>query len=367
MFKPVKVLTVTMQGRTVGKLALTPENICVFEYDKKFLVSGFSISPLYLPLKTGVFVAKQEPFNGLFGVFSDSLPDGWGKLLIDRLLQKHKIDPHGLTALDRLTIVGKNGMGALEYQPANTFFKGENSNDIAYIAKEVQKVLNENYSGHLELLAEKEGSSGGARPKVSLKINGEEWLIKFPGSMDPGDIGTIEYKYSIAAKACGIEMHETKLFDGKYFGVKRFDRDGKRKVHMHSAAGLLHADFRLPSLDYLDLFKATLAITNDMGEVVKLYRQMVFNVITGNKDDHAKNFSYLCIHNKWRLSPAYDLVPCPGFNGQHTTTINGNGLPDTTDILTVATEIGINKTLALSILEEAKVKTRTLPKLSAIA
>jgi serine/threonine-protein kinase HipA len=339
---------------------MAPDNICVFEYDKKFLESGFSISPFHLPLKAGVFTAKREPFEGLFGVFNDSLPDGWGRLLIDRLLLKHKINPQSLSPLDRLAIVGKNGMGAVEYHPADIFFISKDSIDIAYLAKEVKNVLNENYSGRLELLAKKEGSSGGARPKVLLNIGGEEWLIKFPGSSDPDDIGKIEYEYSLAAKECAITMPETKLFEGRYFGVKRFDRAGAKKIHMHTAAGLVYADYRLPSLDYSELFKATLALTNDMGEVMKLYRQMVFNVVTSNRDDHAKNFSFVYKSGQWRVSPAYDIVRSYGFNGQHTTTINGNGLPDKNDILSVANEVGINKNQATKIFDEIKEKAKAL-------
>ena len=212
--------------------------------------------------------------------------------------------------------------------------------------------------------ARKGGSSGGARPEILVNIEGGDWLIKFPSSTDSQSIGEIEYNYSLAAKDCGIIMPETKLFENKYFGAKRFDRSGDTKIHMHSAAGLLQADFRLTSLDYADLFKATMALTKDINEVLKIYRLMVFNVLTSNKDDHAKNFSFIYHNNKWQVSPAYDLVYSNSFNGQHTTTINGNGLPGKNDIIKLAENIGINKKISNSIIEEITDKTKALKKYS---
>ena len=147
-------------------------------------------------------------------------------------------------------------------------------------------------------------------------------------------------------------MTETELLEGKYFAIKRFDREGRKRIHMHSAAGLLYADFRFPSLDYSELIKATLALTKSIGEAHKLFRLMVFNVLTGNKDDHAKNFSFLFKGGKWQLSPAYDLVPSDGINGNHTTTINGKGNPSFDDILSVATNTGLEIKTAKALFDE---------------
>jgi serine/threonine-protein kinase HipA len=360
VIKHAKSLDVYISSARAGTLAITADNICVFEYDKGFLESGFNLSPFYLPLKSGVFKAKAEPFNGLFGVFADCLPDGWGRLLIDRLLIKHKIELGTITQLDRLAMVGKSGMGALEYSPVIEFYKSRDTEDINFLAEEVKKVLNENYSGSLEALAKKGGSSGGARPKALIKIDNEEWLVKFPNSDDMKNIGEAEYNYSIAAKNCGIDMPETRMFEGKYFGVKRFDRKNGKKIHMHSFAGMLNSDFRVPSLDYVELFKTVLAVTKDMSEVLKIYRQMVFNVLTHNRDDHAKNFSFIFDNGKWQVSPAYDLVYSNGFNGQHTTTVNGSGLPEKEDILAASNAVGINKKTALKIYDEIKDKTISL-------
>lgn len=341
-----------MHNKSVGRLAVAPDRRCLFEYDDQWLKNGFSISPFYLPLKPGLFTARYEPFDGLFGVFDDSLPDGWGTLLIDRWLMKQGIGPASLSRLDRLTLVGRNGMAALTYEPCTGPVTVIDSIDISLMAKEVQKILKQDYSGNLELLIQKGESSGGARPKVLATINDEEWLVKFPAASDPPDIGTLEYQYSDVAKKCNIRMPDTQLMENRYFGVKRFDRKNGNRIHVHSASGLLYASFRYPSLDYTELMKATMAVTADINEVAHMFRLMVFNVLTGNRDDHAKNFSYIFDDGRWQVSPAYDLVRSHGFNGFHSTTIAGEGDPSKEDIFKVAEMTSFPKKMATLIFDE---------------
>lgn len=336
MFKSVDILEVFMENKRVGRLAMSPERRCLFEYDQLWLREGFSISPFYLPLKRGVFTSRLDPFNGLFGVFNDSLPDGWGQLLIDRWLTGKGINPSSLSVADRLSLTGNAGMGALSYRPAQNPDENNDVLPLDFYAAEIEKILMEDYSGSLDELVNKAGSSGGARPKVMIKIDGEEWIVKFRSSSDPKDVGKTEYEYSLLAKKCGLEMTETRLLEGKYFGTRRFDHDNGKRYHVHSASGLLYASHRLPSLDYTSLLKATLSLTRDINEVEKMFRLMVFNVLIGNKDDHSKNFSFIYRDNKWQLSPAYDLLPSYGFNDNHTTTVNGKGNPSIDDCLEVA-------------------------------
>ncbi len=341
MVKPISMIEVSYQNQPVGKLALAPDRTCAFEYNRDWIGNGFSISPFHLPLKPGVMLARPTPFDGLFGVFNDSLPDGWGRLLVDRWLVNQGVDPNGLSVLDRLSLVGKEGMGALSYTPSQSPGTEVTSHPLHYYARQVEQLLGEEdpgsyNAGSLEELLKLAGSSGGARPKVLVKIDGVEWLVKFRASVDPGKVGEIEYHYSQLAKKCGIMMPETTLFEGKYFGTRRFDRIGDSRIHVHSAAGLLYASHRMPSLDYAELLKATMALTRDINEVARMFRLMVFNVHIGNKDDHAKNFSFICENGSWKLSPAYDLLPSSGFGGQHTTTVNGNGNPTLADCLEVA-------------------------------
>ncbi len=361
----VSMIEIFISDRRVGRMALTPEGLCGFEYDADWIQSGFSISPFYLPLKPGLIMAKRDPFAGNFGVFDDSLPDGWGNLLLDRYLQEKGVDPYKLNILERLSLIGSTGRGALEYQPDKSIATDDEFLNFDRLANEVEKILESKESpGSVDLLYKYGGSSGGARPKVFAKLDGCEWLVKFKATSDPVNVGEIEYNYSLLAKECGIRMAETRLFDNRYFGVKRFDRTPQGKIHTISAAGLLNANYRIPSLDYSLLLKLTLNLTRDMEQVAQMFRLMVFNILISNRDDHAKNFSFQWIDGAWKLSPAYDLLPSSGFNGYHTTTINGKGEPALTDTIAVATEIGLSKQSATQITQElteiciAKKKTR---------
>lgn len=349
----VSVIEIFIYDRRVGRMALTPDGLCGFEYDADWIQSGFSISPFYLPLKPGLIMAKRDPFGGNFGVFDDSLPDGWGNLLLDRYCQEKGVDPYKLNILERLSLIGSTGRGALEYRPDKSIATDDEFLNFDRLAKEAEKILESKESaGSVDLLYKYGGSSGGARPKVFAKIDGCEWLAKFKAISDPVNVGEIEYNYSLLAKECGIRMAETRLFDDRYFGVERFDRTPQGKIHTISAAGLLNANYRIPGLDYSLLLKLTLNLTKDMEQVAQMFRLMVFNILISNRDDHAKNFSFQWIDGAWNLSPAYDLLPCSGFNGYHTTTINGKGEPTLADTIAVATEIGLSKQSATQIIQE---------------
>ena len=355
----VTVVEVLIGNRTVGRLALTKDQQCVFEYDSEWLKDGYSISPLELPLNLGVKIARPDPFDGGFGVFDDSLPDGWGLLILDRYLRLHRINPNELTILDRLSLVGSNGRGALEFRPDNTIADGHDSLTIEEMAREVSLLLgSEDYtSNNLDTLYRRGGSPGGARPKVFLRYDDSEWLVKFPAREDPKNIGEQEYDYSKLAKECGIEMPDTRLFDNQYFGVKRFDRDSKgNRYHTASAAGLLCADYRIPSIDYLHLMALCRKLTNSEMDLWKLFRVAAFNYTIGNRDDHAKNFSFIVIDSSWHFAPAYDLLPSYGMNGYHTTSYNNSITPTDNDVIAIAEKSGLDRKKAKVILDETKEK-----------
>ena len=354
----IKKLEVISNEKKIGTLALLNKSkidLLAFQYEDEWIKNGFSISPFSLPLENKVFIPKIDPFNGMFGVFSDSLPDGWGKLLVDRTLKKNNIDPFEITSLDRLAIVGNSGMGGLEYIPQYDFEIKSEIKDLDELALSCKKILNTEYSENLDELFLLGGSSGGARPKILTNINGEDWIIKFPSKFDNDNIGKQEYDYSLCAKKCGIFMPETKLFPSKncsgFFGVKRFDREKNsenkiKKIHMVSVSGLLETSHRIPNLDYDILMKLTLKLTNDFEEVKKMYRLMCFNIFAHNRDDHSKNFSFLYneVKRKWELSPAYDLTYSNSIGGEHATTVAGNGKnPTIKEILKVAENIGLKK------------------------
>ena len=357
-------LEVYYHDRLVGTMALYKKCQAAFEYDSSWLKDGFSVSPFSLPLEKKVFMPKIDPFEGLFGVFADSLPDGWGRLLVDRLMRKNGIDPQMVGSLERLAIVGRSGMGALTYRPVIQMGTVEDERSLDEIARDCERILNTKSDDNLDYLFAKGGSSGGARPKILTRIGDEDWIIKFAAFGDGSDIGQQEYDYALCARECGLEMENAKLFPSKntkgYFGTRRFDRKGEGeagKVHMVSASGLLETTHRIPNLDYDILMKLTLQLTKSMEECEKLYRLMCFNVFAHNRDDHSKNFTYLYKENedRWILSPAYDLTYSNSLGGEHATTVNGNGVnPDMEDLLAVAKKIGLSTSRSRKIASEVR-------------
>ena len=354
----VKQLKVYFGERTVGTLALYQNRLAAFEYDREWLADGFSISPLSLPLEKRVFLPGADPYDGLHGVFADSLPDGWGRLLVDRLIRRNGGDPATFGNLDRLALVGSSGMGALTYRPEIVMQEKQASLSLDELADECRKLLLTEHTDALDTLFHLGGSSGGARPKILTEISGEPWIIKFPSREDGPDIGREEYDYALCAAACGIDMEEVRLFTSQrcagYFGMRRFDRQdmGKKRIHMVSAAGLLETSHRLPNLDYDLLMRLTLQLTGDMSQCEQLFRRMCFNVYAHNRDDHSRNFSFLYKEDesRWVLSPAYDLTWSSSIGGEHATTVHGNGInPGREDILAVAKGIGLSRRKAVEI------------------
>lgn len=359
-------LNVFYDNRHVGTLALTSSHKVAFQYSEEWLRNGFSISPFSLPLEKKVFVPSESCFDGLFGVFADSLPDNWGRLLLSRLLKERNISMDSISVLDRLAIVGSSGMGALEYRPEMSIAPKTDEDDLDELAEQCRRILNTEYSDKLDELFYLGGSSGGARPKVLTEIDGTDWIIKFPAHVDSKDAGKMEYDYSVCAKACGILMPETKLFLSKnckgYFGVTRFDRtdeDGKKKKRqMLTAAALLELDYTQPSLDYNSLMKLTKILTgNNTSDMEGMFRIMCFNVFAHNRDDHSKNFSFLYDEdeNQWYLSPAYDLTYSSTYYGEHTTTVDGNGKnPGEKELLSVGRKAGMKEADCMKIIHRIR-------------
>ena len=343
-------LDVIFRGRAVGTLSETPDHKIAFAYTPEWLESGFPVSPFSLPVRPGVFVPPSMNFGGLFGVFADSLPDAWGQLLMDRMLRRRGLEPGSVGRLTRLAAIGGAGMGALSYQPAMGTWKARELADLDDMALECRRILNREDVGDADRLFALAGSSGGARPKVMT----DEWIIKFPASKEDQDHGVMEKAYMDCAERCGITVPETRLLPSKrcggYFSVRRFDRtrqpDGSlRRHHMLTAAAILELDFRTPGMDYRDLMKLTKILCRDRREDVgQMFRRMCFNVFAHNRDDHSKNFTFLCddIKDRWSLSPAYDLTWSSTYYGEHTTTVDGNGRdPGMKELLAVGKAAGL--------------------------
>lgn len=347
---------VAAQKLLMGRLLLKKRQI-FFEYDADFIKTGLELSPFKLPLKTGVIESNDRTFEGLFGVFNDSLPDGWGRLLLDRKLMKAGFNPGMLSPLDRLCFVGCGGMGAIIFEPENPNTALSLAKDLDEIDSEIQATLEEN-DAYVDDLLVLGGSSAGARPKILLRIDAEDWLIKFRSNLDPKDISAIEFAYHQMAEEAGLIVPKARLFPSKkglgFFGVKRFDRNGDERIHMHTIAGLLHADHREPSLDYESIMKATMYLTRDTRQCELQFRNAVFNVLSHNRDDHSKNFSFLMdVRGNWTVSPAYDLTFSSGPAGEHSTMIMGEGKNLTKGHLLNLANVGnIPRNKALEIIHE---------------
>ncbi len=359
--KKTEKLNVMFRGRLVGRLSLTPDNrLNVFEYDKLWLADGFSISPLELPLKPGVFIAKPHPFSGNFGVFEDSLPDGYGRYLLHKALLRQGINDSELSSLDRLALVGDHGMGALTYFPSVSFEEEESMTDFDKLQEIALEVLKEQQDKDAGLLLYNSGNSGGARPKAVFSDAEGHWIVKFRHTYDPKDIGFQEARYNEAARKCGIIVPDFRLVNGRYFASRRFDidNDGNR-IHTSTAGGLMGVSLREPFMDYSNLLALTGYITQSREDVEQMYRRMVFNYLTDNKDDHCKNFSFYVVRDydlntwKWSLAPAYDLTLCrDGYNGEHATSVNGTGKPRLSDFIAVGQKIKLSEDRCRTLIEE---------------
>lgn len=361
---------------TVGTLVQSGRDI-LFEYDPAFIGSGLQLSPYRLRLSGGLQRSGEPRLrDGLHGLFDDSLPDGWGLLLMDRYCrQQGRSTP--LSPLERLAFIGHNGMGALAYEPAESLQTNPDLFDLATLADEAAQVYQGEAHDVIPLLAKAGGSPGGARPKILVgisedgqMISGEStlpegyrhWLIKFPAKRED-EAGIKEYAWYLMALDAGLAMMESTLFragDLTCFGTQRFDRDGHRRIHMHTAANLVDADFRAPSLSYSDLCLLTADLTKNHADMMMMYRLMIFNVLAHNRDDHGKNFAFLMNEQgEWRLAPPYDLTFSYGPGGEHTADIAGKGKSITNaDMLRVADDAGIPRNRAIEIIDQVETVTR---------
>ena len=371
----------------VGTLAERDHRV-YFEYEPSFLESGLELSPYKLPAMPGLIDHADHAFGPLPGLFDDSLPDGWGLLLMDRAFRRQGIEPATLSPLDRLAYLGTRTMGALTYHPpaVEQSHKSDQLLDLYALGHNAQEVMQGDAAEILPELQRAGGSPGGARPKVLVGVRGgellsgeddlpdgfEHWLIKFPAREDEASAGPIEYAYSRMAQAAGIEMPPTRLFEAKqgrkrrcYFGVQRFDRAANnRRFHVHTFANLIHANFRIPSTDYADLFKVTAALTLDHSDLLQLFRRMVFNIAAHNRDDHAKNFAFILddVNKEWRLAPAYDLTFAHGPGGEHTTSVQGEGRsPGRAECLQQADQFGLKRRMAEDAIEQINAAVEEWP------
>lgn len=360
------------QEELIGQLVLDGRDI-LFKYSDAYLKTGKNLSPNQLNFDDNPQTTKYNPFNGLFGVFADSLPDAWGYLLIKKRLSADRIAIESLNALDHLTFAGKNSMGALQYQPSIESEQEAVEINLDILNNNISEVLQGKSSVVIDEMFGRGGSPGGTRPKIYAGYNPktdsiisgianlpegyEHWIIKFAAHLDSKDIANIELAYHKMALDARIEMSECRVFTSdngnSYFGTKRFDRIGNDKLHMLSAAALLHDNYQHSVLDYGHLIYHTKKLTNNAQATEQMFRRAVFNVLSHNRDDHSKNFAFLMnAEGIWSLAPAYDLTFSSSY-GHHSTACAKNYVdPGRKELEELANEFSIKK--ATVIIDEIK-------------
>lgn len=294
-----------------------------FRYEREYLErnDAFALDPVSLPLKTDSF-STDSP--GLFGVFEDSLPDDWGRNL---LIRKHQIPRHEQNLPKLLLALGSSGLGALSFtdqaKPRLTISDASTLHLSALVESAEKFERGEILDTGFSLLLNAGSSPGGARPKA-LVLDEESnihYLAKFPSVKDQVNVVRIEAATMNLAARAGLAVPPTRLVEcsGKsVLLVQRFDIIPAGRRHMISFQTLLKAHGYYQSR-YLELLAVVRKYSSDpQDDSERLYRQMVFNAVVGNTDDHLKNF-WMVYDNEqgWRLSPAFDLIPDVGRKGEH--------------------------------------------------
>jgi serine/threonine-protein kinase HipA len=375
-------------AQTVGTLA-TAGLKTVFEYTESWMRRKIELAPFKLPVAKSVHnLNLRDSISSTFGVFADSLPDGWGTLIMDRWFIKQGVERKDITPIDRLAFLGNHAMGALCYRPPmlNDNSGAAEAVSIGDIAREAYEL----YQGRIEdagrLLALIGGSPGGARPKALVGISADNinfvagtsllpvgythWLVKFSGEANKHE-GALEFTYNQMAEKAGIHVPERMLISGtdgiRHIATKRFDRmPNNVRRHVATACGLLHSDHRKPSIAYKELMQLVWQLTGDIRLAEEQFRRATFNLFAVNRDDHSKNHGYIMSDaGVWRLSPAYDLTYSTGTRGYHSMDYNGEALnPTVVDLLKVATGGSIDNSTALLIIDEVKTSVSMFKRLA---
>lgn len=343
----------------------------LFEYSPDALARRLELSPRHLKLRPEAYGGFPDYLQRLPGLLADCLPDGWGLLLMDRLFRKLGRDVAALSPLDRLAFIGTRSIGALTFMPADPAALTREDVALLELAQEVRTVVAGRDGDTLRELAVVGGSPQGARPKALVNYTpstgtvstgplpgGTPWLVKFQAQGEHKEACAIEHAYAALARQCGFDVPATRYFDLgpklASFGIARFDREDGQRVPVHTLAGLLHANFRIPSsIDYTTFLRATRMLTHDEREVRKAFERAVFNVLFNNRDDHGKNVSYrLTADGDWKLAPCYDLTYNEGPGGEHQMDVVGHGKHITqAHLLTLASQGGVDKAWAASTIE----------------
>ena len=391
-----RVIEVRIWANRVGAVAPDPRLGCyVFAYDPLWRKSGIELAPITMPLNdsrtTFAFPNLSEPsYKRLPGLLADALPDDFGNTLIDAWMSRKGVEKRNVTVLDRLSYMGRRGMGALEFKPARGAHReSAEPLEMKSLVEAARMAIQGDLSGDVESQAAIANiirvgtSAGGARAKAVVTWNQEthqirsgqfdaepgfeHWLLKFDGvgrDSELGgsaDYGRIEYAYHLMASAAGIKMSPCRLLEENgraHFMTRRFDRDVKNeetiKHHVQTLCAIDHIDFKQRAThDYSQLFMVISNLRLGDDAISQAFRRMAFNVMAKNCDDHTKNFAFLLRQGEsWELAPAYDITHAYNPHGewtyQHLMSVNGkfNGIKRS-DLLIEAERFGVRRPLDL--------------------
>jgi serine/threonine-protein kinase HipA len=392
---------VKIGGETVGAVAWDENSgTASFEYEPKFIAQKIDLAPLKMPINNAanrIFsfpeLRNTKTFKGLPGLLADVLPDDYGNQLINTWLVQNGRPENSMNPVEMLCFIGTRGMGALEFEPSQLkVTKRAFDVEVDELIQMSQKMLTKREAFETNLAKDEQQamldilkigtSAGGARPKAIIAYNEktgqvksgqtlapkgfEHWLLKLDTVSDvqfgeSSGFGRIEMAYYLMAKACQIDMMESRLLEENgraHFMTKRFDREGgDQKYHIQTLCAMQHYDFnQITSFSYEQLFQTMRLLRLPYPQAEQMYRRMVFNVIARNCDDHTKNFAFrLKKEQEWELSPAYDVCfayrPESNWVSQHNLSINGKRKNITReDLLAVAQSMNIKK--ANSIIDE---------------
>ncbi len=323
-----------------------------FRYLPEYLADprAFALDPVHLPLTAERFNADR-PRSGVHGVFEDSLPDDWGRRL---LVRRHHLAREEQRVPNLLRLLGDQGLGALRYcqvgQPP-PFSPGVPCRQLAELfslAERFEQAPADLADEELFLLFQAGSSPGGARPKALVTDGPTGYLAKFASRRDRLDVVGMEAAALELARLAGLDTvasHLYPLASGRCLLVERFDLNpvGGRN-HLISMQTLLKGDGYY-NFGYRDLAQVIRNVSvRPQRDLRQLYRQMLFNVLLGNTDDHLKNFCLLHDEQGWRLSPAFDLVPNIGFNQEQVLRVGLDSRPaDLATLLAEAKYFGIKR------------------------
>ncbi len=344
MPEPVCLAEVRLWDRTVGAVAELDDGQVVFEYAEAFRRGGIEISPRNLPLgsrgpRSFPALARLDAFEGLPGVLADALPDRFGNAIIRKYFADQGRPEAALSPVQKLLYIGSRAMGALEFRPALKIPRKAREHEaleVAALVEAARRVVEGRTEVAIPEIMRLGSSAGGARPKAVILWNpakgevrsafaaarpgDEPWLIKFDGvgEIDDPDpksrpYNRVEQAYAVLAREAGVEMADTRLLEERglaHFMTRRFDRQGGRRLHMHTLGGLEHVDYNVPGLySYEQYFRVVLALGLGYPALEQAFRRACFNLLARNQDDHVKNVAFLMDERgRWRLAPAYDLT-----------------------------------------------------------